>query len=199
MRLQRTGMDNYMRQTFLRNSLVAMLMLAFAPPALAQEQPAHAAMQDHSGAASPYAKMGDRPVKALSAERTDGLLTGKGIGYALAAELNSYPGPRHALDMVDELGLSEDQRGKIQALFDTMQARAIALGTDIVAAERDLDARFKTREIDRDSLRALVTRIAGLEGELRFVHLATHLELREVLTHHQVVLYDRMRGYAPGG
>ncbi len=191
-------MDNYMRQAFLRNSLAAMLMLAFAPPALAQEQPGHAAMQGHASD-QPYAGIQDRPVKALSAERTDGLLTGKGIGYALAAELNGYPGPRHALDMFGELGLSDGQLGKIQALFDDMQKRAISLGKEIVAAERALDGKFKTREIDRDSLRALVTRIAGLEGELRFVHLATHLEMRTVLTHHQVVLYDRMRGYGSGG
>ncbi len=188
-----------MRPTILRISLAATLMLAAAGPVSAQEQPGHGAMQDHSGAASPYAGNLERPVKALSAERTDGLLTGKGIGYALAAELNSYPGPRHALDMVDELGLSEDQRGKIQALFDGMQARAIALGKEIVVAERDLDAKFKTREIDRDSLQALTGGIAGLEGELRFVHLATHLEMRAILSHHQVVLYDRMRGYDTGG
>ncbi len=194
-------MDNYMRRTFLRNSLVAMLILAFAPPALAQEQPGHAAMQGHAGTAGdqPYAGIQDRPIKALSATRIDGLLTGKGIGYALAAELNGYPGPRHALDMVDGLGLSDDQLGKIQALFDAMQARAIALGKEIVTAERDLDGKFASREIDRDSLRALVTRIAGLEGELRFVHLATHLEMRAILSHHQVVLYDRMRGYGSGG
>ncbi len=194
-------MDNYMRQAFLRISLVATLMLAFAPPALAQEQPGHAAMQGHAGTADdqPYAGIQDRPIKALSAARTDGLLTGKGIGYALAAELNRYPGPRHALDMAEELGLSDDQLGKIKALFDDMRARAIALGKEIVTAERDLDGKFANREIDRDSLRALVTRIAGLEGELRFVHLATHLEMREVLTHHQVVLYDRMRGYDSGG
>ncbi len=188
-----------MQQTILRVSLAATLMLAVAGPAGAQEQPGHGTMQGHSGAASPYAGIQDRPVKALSAERADGLLTGKGIGYALAAELNSYPGPRHVLDMAGGLELSEDQRGKIQALFDGMQTRAIALGTDIVAAERDLDARFKTREIDRDSLQALVTRIAGLEGELRFVHLATHLEMRDILSHHQVVMYDRMRGYGTGG
>ena len=198
-----------MRKTVLRNSLAATLMLAVAAafaavPVLAQEQPGHggnAAMHSQTGAGGdqPYAGMRDRPIKALSDKRTDGLLTGKGIGYALAAELNHYPGPRHALDMPDALGLSKDQLGKIQALFDGMQARAIALGREIVAAERDLDEKFKNREIDRDSLQALTGGIAGLEGELRFVHLATHLEMRTILTHHQVVLYDRVRGYDSGG
>ena len=190
-----------MRIAISRATLAAMLTLAIAGPAFAQENPAHGGMHQQSGtdAAQPYAGLRDRPIKALSDERIDGLLTGKGIGYALAAELNRYPGPRHALDMADGLGLNETQLSGIQTLFDGMRARAIALGKEIVAAERNLDAKFQSREIDRDSLQALVGGIAGLEGELRFVHLSTHLEMLAILSPHQVALYDRMRGYDSGG
>ncbi len=192
-----------MHQTILAMAIAAALTLAtaFAGPALAQEKAGHGAMHQQTGAGGdqPYAGMQDRPIKALTDKRIDGLLTGKGIGYALAAELNHYPGPRHTLDMAEGMGLSEDQRSRIQALFDDMAARAIALGKKIVAAEEELDAKFKNRQIDRDSLHALVGKIAGLEGDLRFVHLATHLEMRAILSHHQVVLYDRMRGYESGG
>jgi Spy/CpxP family protein refolding chaperone len=170
---------------------------AFAGPAFAQDQSGHGGMHQQTGAGGeqPYAGMRDRPVKALTGKRIDGLLTGKGIGYALAAELNHYPGPRHALDMADALGLSETQLGRIQALFDDMAKQAIAIGKEIVGAEEDLDGEFASREIDRDSLQALVGGIAELEGELRFVHLSTHLAMREILSPHQVALYDRMRGY----
>ena len=181
-----------MHQTILAMAIAATLTLALAAtlalPAFAQDHSGH-------GADQPYAGMQDRPIKALTDKRIDGLLTGKGIGYALAAELNHYPGPRHALDMADGLGLSEDQQSRIRALFYDMEARAIALGKEIVAAEEELDGKFESRQIDRDSLQALVGRIADLEGKLRFVHLATHLDMREILSHHQVVLYDRMRGY----
>jgi hypothetical protein len=170
---------------------------AFAPPAFAQDQSGHGGMHQQTGAGAdqPYAGMRDRPIKALSDRRIDGLLTGKGIGYALAAELNHYPGPRHALDMADALGLSETQLGRIQALFDDMAKQAIAIGKEIVGAEEALDGKFASREIDRDSLQALVGGIAELEGELRFVHLSTHLAMRVILSPHQVALYDRMRGY----
>ena len=51
-----------------------------------------------------------REVKALSAEQMTALAAGRGMGSALAAELNGYPGPLHVLELADPLGLSEGQR-----------------------------------------------------------------------------------------
>ena len=48
---------------------------------------------EHSGA--PYAGMEKREIKALSASERAALLEGQGMGLALAAELNGYPGPVH--------------------------------------------------------------------------------------------------------
>ena len=48
-------------------------------------------------------------------------LSGKGLGYAKAAELNHFPEPRRVLDMADELDLTEQQIELSQAVFDTMQ------------------------------------------------------------------------------
>lgn len=179
-------------------ALTLAIAAAFAGPASAQDHSGHgggAMTHSQTGTEQPYAGMQERPIKALSDARIDGLLTGKGIGYALAAELNSYPGPRHALDMAETLGLSEKQLGEIRALFDDMQTRAVVLGKEIVAAEEALDDGFESREIDPRSLETLVTGIAELEGRLRLVHLVTHLEMRAILSPHQVMLYDRMRGY----
>jgi hypothetical protein len=44
-------------------------------------------------AQSPYAGMQTRPIKALSAEQVADLKAGRGMGLAMAAELNGYPGP----------------------------------------------------------------------------------------------------------
>ena len=38
------------------------------------------------------------------------------MSLALAAELNGYPGPLHVLELADRLGLSAEQRGKVQQL-----------------------------------------------------------------------------------
>ena len=81
--------------------------------AAAAEQ-AHAQMaSDHS-----YAGMQTREVKALSREEMADLTAGRGMGLALAAEFNGYPGPRHMLDLASQLSLTDEQRTGIQQLFD---------------------------------------------------------------------------------
>lgn len=39
------------------------------------------------------------------------------MGFAKAAELNSYPGPKHVLDLGDRLKLTTQQRQQVQAIF----------------------------------------------------------------------------------
>ena len=144
---------------------------------------------------SPYAAEAPRAIAALSAEETASLLDGAGMGFARAAELNGVPGPRHSLDMADDLHLDDAQRARLQQVFERMQARARALGADIVAAERDLDRLFRdgvagAAEIDRRSVD-----LGRLYGELRATHLTAHIETAAVLTPHQAARYAELRGY----
>jgi len=74
--------------------------------------------------ASPYSGQEQRSIKALSESDTKDLAEGNGLGLAKAAELNSYPGPRHVLELADELGLSDNQRTATQALYASMRERA---------------------------------------------------------------------------
>jgi hypothetical protein len=76
----------------------------------------------------PYAGMQARAIKALSAEQIADLNAGRGMSLALAAELNGYSGPRHVLELGDQLGLTDQQRADVQRLFDAMTAEAIPLG-----------------------------------------------------------------------
>lgn len=85
--------------------------------------------------ASPSAGQEDRPIKAVSDAEIMGYLNGEGMGFAKAAELNRYPGPQHVLDISDSLGLTEPQKHRIQAIYDTMHLNAVRLGTLIVARE----------------------------------------------------------------
>jgi hypothetical protein len=144
---------------------------------------------------SPYAGQEQRAIKGLSEAEMRDLAEGRGMGLAKAAELNSYPGPLHVLKLASELGLSASQRAASELLIAPMRERAIALGRQIIEAERDLDRAFAERAIDRDSLRRQVARIAALAGELRAVHLETHLAQRAILTADQVARYDALRGY----
>lgn len=147
-------------------------------------------------APSQYAGQQTREIKALSEQEVSGYLEGNGMGYAKAAELNHYPGPRHALDLAEELELSTDQVKQVQAIFEDMLARAVALGEKIVKREAELDHRFASGSIESQSLDALVSKIAELNGQLRYVHLAAHLQTRAVLTQRQVQHYDALRGYS---
>ena len=90
-------------------------------------------------AQQPYAGMQTRPVKALSEQQTADLRAGRGMGLALAAELNGYPGPLHVLELADQLDLTADQRTKVQQLFDAMKAEAIPVGTKLIEQEAELD------------------------------------------------------------
>jgi Spy/CpxP family protein refolding chaperone len=144
---------------------------------------------------SPYVGQETRDIKALSPQDIDDYLNGRGLGFAKAAELNHYPGPRHVLDLAHELALTPEQMRQTRAIFETMRAQAVALGKQLVEQEQALDRQFANGSMDAASLQALVSEIGGLQAKLRYAHLAAHLEQKAVLTEHQVQVYDQLRGY----
>jgi Spy/CpxP family protein refolding chaperone len=154
-----------------------------------------AAVLAQAPTAAPYAGQQLRDIKALSPEDIRDLVEGRGMGLAKAAELNGYPGPSHVLELAADLRLTPTQRAATEALYQRMLADAKRLGEAILTAERDLDRRFADRRIDAASLRRATTAVAGLQGELRAVHLAAHLEQVTVLTPHQISEYAKRRGY----
>jgi len=145
---------------------------------------------------SPYIAQQDSPVRGLSAQEVADLLAGRGAGYARTAELNSYPGPRHVLDLAARLDLTEDQRARTQRIFDAMQAEARVIGAAIVAREGVLSQAFAEHAMDARTLTARVDSLAVLYGRLRATHLRAHLETTALLRPEQVQAYHRLRGYA---
>jgi Spy/CpxP family protein refolding chaperone len=150
-------------------------------------------------AASPYAGEEGREIKALSAEDVDAYLTGQGMGFAKAAELNGYAGPKHVLELASELDLNAEQRTRTRALFASMQTKAVALGRQLVDAERKLDRLFASTSITQGSLQESVARIGELQADVRAAHLEAHLEQAKILTPEQRARYLRLRGYHASG
>lgn len=150
------------------------------------------------GPTTPYAGQQQREIKTLSAADIKMYLEGHGMGFAKAAELNHYPGPRHVLDSATELKLSHEQFTKAQQAYDKMHAEAVRLGTLVVAKEKQLDSLYATQKISAAQLRTVVGEIAKLQGELRIVHLNAHLEMKKILTPVQTAKYDELRGYGKG-
>jgi hypothetical protein len=145
---------------------------------------------------SPYAGQESRDIKALSPSEQADFLAGKGMGLAKAAELNGYPGPAHVLELANELALSAEQRALTQVLFQTMEARAKALGGELIAAERSLDDLFVSRQITPTLLTEQLDRIGVLQAQVRATHLEAHLEQARILSPDQTSRYIQLRGYA---
>src|SRR6266850_1241132 len=127
----------------------------------------------------PYEGLQQRSIKALSDQDQADLRAGRGMGFALAAELNGYPGPVHVLELGGQLGLSTAQRRRVSELYDAMKAEALPLGEKLIAEETALDQRFRARTITPESLAMLTARIGETQGLLRSVHLKYHLVMAE--------------------
>jgi LTXXQ motif family protein len=136
-----------------------------------------------------------REIKALSADEVKQYLAGAGMGYAKAAELNHFPGPQHAIELANQLGLDANQRAAIQRLMDAHKAEARAIGARVVESERALEALFRAGKVQEEALSQAVRTAAALEGEYRLSHLETHRRMRSLLTQDQVARYDALRGY----
>jgi Spy/CpxP family protein refolding chaperone len=143
----------------------------------------------------PYAGLQERSIKALSEQQIADLKAGRGMGLALAAELNGYPGPMHVLELADPLGLSAAQRARMQELFAAMKAEAVPLGEQLIAQEVDLDRQFADKTMTPARLEASTNAIGATAGALRRAHLKYHLSTLDVLTPAQAQRYAELRGY----
>ena len=144
-------------------------------------------------AQSPYAGMQARSIKALSEQQI--AEAGRGMGLALPAELNGYPGPAHVLELSDQLGLSAEQKARVQSLFDAMKAEAVPLGERLLEQEAALDQQFASRSITPQRLKTATAAIGGTQGKLQETHLKYHLQTAQILTPDQMQRYSALRGY----
>ena len=169
---------------------------------------ARAAQEGHGGhgggapsatpaAGTPYADPYDptAAIRSLTAEELAQVERGEGAGFALPAELNGVPGPRHVLDVADELALSGQQVTEVRAVADEMRVAVIPAGNRYLEALQALEEDFRSGTLTAGELPGRVAEVARLEGELATAHLVAHLETAELLTPEQIEAYNRLRGY----
>lgn len=149
-------------------------------------------------ARSPYGAQLQSPIRGLSAEEVADLRAGRGAGFARMAELNRYPGPRHAIDLADRLALDSIQRREAERIYRGMRDEAVRLGREILAREESLSQAFATRRVTTGDLVRETAELGALYGRLRAVHLRAHVELSALLSPEQVRRYDALRGYHGG-
>jgi hypothetical protein len=149
-------------------------------------------------AQTPYAGLQTRSIKALSDQQIADLRAGRGMGLALAAELNGYPGPSHLLELADKLGLSDAQRNSARNMFEAMKAETIPIGERLIAKEAALDRLFADHTITAEKLSAATAEIGTTSAELRVAHLKYHLSTVAMLEPSQIRQYSALRGYDNG-
>lgn len=103
------------------------------------------AFGQHQHGQTPYAGLQQRVVKGLSEQQITDLRTGRGMSLALPAELNGYPGPIHALELADQLQLTDQQRQRLGELYDAMRAETVPVGERLIEQEMALDQAFAGR------------------------------------------------------
>ena len=147
-------------------------------------------------APGPYAGFQLREAAGLSTEEAADLRAGRGMGLALPAELNGYPGPLHVLELADALGLEATQRTLMQEQIAVMRAETVPLGEALIAAEHTLDTLFVRTTAVGEDVDAANEAAALARGRLRAAHLRAHIVTRDALTETQRASYARLRGYA---
>jgi hypothetical protein len=137
----------------------------------------------------------DAPIRSLTPEEVAQIERGEGAGFALPAELNGVPGPRHVLDLAHELGLSHQQLTEVRAVSDEMRAAVVPAGRRYLDALQALEENFRAGTLTEAELPGRVAETKRLEGELAAAHLVAHLKTAALLRPEQIAAYNRLRGY----
>jgi hypothetical protein len=149
----------------------------------------------HAADRSPYEGEELRSIKSLTSQEIKSLQSGGGMGFAKLAELNHYPGPKHVLELADDLDLTTSQVAETNALFEEMQLNAVGLGKELLEAEMALDQDFSKGAVSAETLEGALLRIGEIRAQLRYVHLEAHIRQQRLLTTDQISKYDESRGY----
>ena len=145
---------------------------------------------------SDYTGEVDRVIKSLSANDIKDLTLGNGMGLAKAAELNGYPGPKHVLEMQEELLLEKEQLTSIKLIFEEMKSQARSQGKILISLEKSLNDHFSNATITNDTLESTLKNISEAKNNLRYIHLSAHIKTTEILSKNQIKKYNQLRGYS---
>lgn len=104
--------------------------------------------------------------------------------------MKGVSGPKHLLQMKNEIGLDERQYSAIDEVYQQLNSQAVLQGERLIALEHHLGSGFRNRTITDAMLRIILNAFAETKSELRYVHLTAHLRMLEVLSEEQVRTYN---------
>lgn len=138
----------------------------------------------------------ESPIKALSNQEYFDLKTGKEMGMARVAELNSYPAPEEVAKLDKKLSLSASQIGQLKKIIDAWRFKTQEMGGFILAQEEKLNNLFAAGKATDGAIIYYTNKIGLYLGELRNAHLQAHLKTRNILTKEQIRKYNQIKGYS---
>jgi hypothetical protein len=135
-----------------------------------------------------------KEIKALSAQEIDDLLKARGMALARAAELTVIR-TLARIEMAVQLGLTPDQYRAIREIKARVDADATPLGSRDRRAGTRIGSSISPRHETKFKLDAIMMTLGSLQARLRSIHLASHLETKALISTHQIVRYNELRGY----
>jgi Spy/CpxP family protein refolding chaperone len=191
-------------RTSMRNFLVPLAALTalglLAGPASAQEPAPHSGGQHRMQGQGNQAGMqqaggmGGGMLGGMNDAEKEALKAGQGLGAGRLAMQAGFPGPRHVLEMGDELELTAAQKERIGTIFGEAKASFAKMGAELVEKEEALEAMFAAGDVDVGDMTKLAAEIGERQGELRAAHLAAHVRTKEALTPAQLEKLSAMSG-----
>lgn len=138
--------------------------------------------------------MGGGMLGGVSEQEKEALLKGAGLGAGMIAMMNGYPGPKHVLELGDELELNAAQRESIGKTYGNVKAESVKLGTELVEKDEALTALFTSGSATTGEVEKLSRDIGELQGRVRAAHLNAHVETFDALTPAQREKLSSMQG-----
>lgn len=133
-------------------------------------------------------------LSGVSEQEKEALLKGGGLGAGMIAMMNGYPGPKHVLEMGDELELTDAQRESIGTIYGKVKAESVKYGTELVEKDEALAAMFTSGSVDTGDVEKLAREIGELQGRVRAEHLNAHVKTYDALTPAQREKLSSMQG-----
>jgi len=112
---------------------------------------------------SKYSGQEQRNIKALSQSKIEGYLTGKGMGLAKSAELNHFPGPKHVMELSQELSLSKLQIEETKKIYEAMKGKAIEYGQQLIIKEEEIEGLFSKDSVTPQVLERVLNESARIK------------------------------------
>lgn len=141
-------------------------------------------------------------IRLLSSERIDPtpatlIMENCGIedDCLLPPLISNLPEPRHVLELAAALGLTVEQRRKIQAIATGYETLMAEINQEMREAQETIDRVYREKRVDYIFLEVQLNTLGKLRTEQRFAHISMQISTQNALTDEQVEMYQHVQSF----